>query len=161
LAMLPGSAVSQQQSLKEQLIGTWTLVSTVDVKPDGSKVERWGANPKGMLVFDGSGHYSLMIVRANLPKFAANAGDQGTADESQAGRHSCRPENCQSTQYGMAGFPRSVRLGTRELHHLGPLLGFIGDELAEVGRRAREHRSTQVGKPRLHFRVTDGSVDTL
>ena len=26
-----------------------------------------------------------------------------------------------------------------ELDHLGPLLGFVGDELAEVGGRAREH----------------------
>jgi len=27
LALLPGSAVAQQKSLKETLVGTWTLVS--------------------------------------------------------------------------------------------------------------------------------------
>jgi hypothetical protein len=28
LALIPGSAVSQQRSLKEQLVGTWTFVSS-------------------------------------------------------------------------------------------------------------------------------------
>ena len=31
LALLPGSAVSQQKSLKEQIVGTWTFVSALDV----------------------------------------------------------------------------------------------------------------------------------
>jgi len=31
------------------------------------------------------------------------------------------------------GSSRSIRLGARELHHLGPLLRFVGDEGAEVG----------------------------
>src|SRR5262249_61611544 len=30
-----------------------------------------------------------------------------------------------------------LRLDTRELHHLSPFLGFLGDHLAEVGGRAR------------------------
>jgi len=29
LALLPSSAISQQKSLKEQLVGTWTLVSAI------------------------------------------------------------------------------------------------------------------------------------
>ena len=28
LALMPGNAVSQQKSLKDQLVGAWTLVST-------------------------------------------------------------------------------------------------------------------------------------
>ena len=28
LALMPGSAVSQQKSLKDQLVGAWTIVST-------------------------------------------------------------------------------------------------------------------------------------
>ena len=37
LVLLPGHAVSQQKVLKEQLVGTWTLVSVDMVLPDGTK----------------------------------------------------------------------------------------------------------------------------
>ena len=33
--------------------------------------------------------------------------------------------------------------------HLVPFLGFLRDQLAEVGRRAADHRAIQLGKPRL------------
>ncbi len=46
LALLPGSAISQQKSLKEQLVGTWTLVSATQTK-DGVKSDRWGKNRGG------------------------------------------------------------------------------------------------------------------
>ena len=78
------SAVAQQKSLKKQLTGTWTFVSAVDVHKDGSKVDRWGPNPKGILVFDGNGRYALMIMRSDLPKFAAKTFDRGTAKENTA-----------------------------------------------------------------------------
>jgi hypothetical protein len=32
----------------------------------------------------------------------------------------------------------SIRLEAGELDHLPPLFGFVGDELAEIGRRARK-----------------------
>lgn len=77
VALLPGaSAVAQQQSLKEQLVGTWTFVTSTD--------NRWGPNPKGMLIFDANGRYVLVINRSDLPKIAANRVDQGTAEENKA-----------------------------------------------------------------------------
>jgi len=84
LGLLPGYAVDQQKSLKEQLVGTWTFVTSADVQKDGTKVDRWGPNPKGMLVFDANGRYVLVIHRSDLPKFAANRVDQGTAAENKA-----------------------------------------------------------------------------
>src|SRR5882672_5239295 len=57
---------------------------------------------------------------------------------------------------GIAGL---LRLDTSELDHLAPLLGFGGDELAEIGGRTWEHRGAQVGKPRLHLGVGEGRVD--
>src|SRR2546425_5930491 len=84
LGLLPGYAVAQQKSLKEQLVGTWTFVTSADVQKDGTKVDRWGPNPKGMLVFDANGRYVLVIHRSDLPKFAANRVDQGTAAENKA-----------------------------------------------------------------------------
>ena len=76
-ALLPSTAVSQQKSLKDQLVGIWTLVST-------DNAQNFGANPKGMLVFDGNGRYSLVFMRSDLPKFAASAADKGTAEENKA-----------------------------------------------------------------------------
>jgi hypothetical protein len=32
-------------------------------------------------------------------------------------------------------------------NHFAPFLGFVGDELAKIGEREREHVPTQVGKP--------------
>src|SRR3989442_15918726 len=84
LVPLPGNAVAQQKSLEEQLVGTWTFVSATEVQKDGTKVDRWGPNPKGMLVFDANGRYVLVIHRSDLPKFASNRVDQGTAEENKA-----------------------------------------------------------------------------
>jgi hypothetical protein len=44
LAMLPGSAIAQTKSLKDQLVGTWTFVSSVNTRADGSKFDARGAN---------------------------------------------------------------------------------------------------------------------
>jgi hypothetical protein len=55
--LLPGSAVSQQKLLKDQLIGTWTFVSTTAKLADGSPA--WGSNPKGLLIFTENGRFSL------------------------------------------------------------------------------------------------------
>jgi hypothetical protein len=84
LALLPSHAVSQQKSIREQLVGTWTLVASENLRADGSKVDEYGPAPKGTLIFDGNGRYSVTIMRADLPKFAAGKADQGTALENQA-----------------------------------------------------------------------------
>jgi hypothetical protein len=54
-----------------------------------------------------------------------------------------------------------LRLDVGRSDHLAPLLGFIGDEVAEVGGRARNHRAAQVGKPRLDLGVGERGVDFL
>jgi hypothetical protein len=87
LVALPVSAVAQQKSLKEQIVGTWLFVSGLDVHPDGRKVDRWGSNPKGLLIFTDNGRYSSHIVRADVPKFAAKNRLQGTPDENKAAVH--------------------------------------------------------------------------
>jgi hypothetical protein len=81
-ALLPGSAVAQQRSLKEQLIGTWTFVSSTGKLPDGSPL--WGSNPKGLLIFTENGRFSSHIVRSDRKKFASNNRLQGTADDNKA-----------------------------------------------------------------------------
>jgi Lipocalin-like domain len=68
-AMLPGNAVAQTKSIKEQLVGTWIFVSSTNTKLDGSKYDPWGANPKGTTIYEANGHYAFMIMRSDLPKF--------------------------------------------------------------------------------------------
>ena len=84
LTMMPGSAVSQQKTLKEQLVGNWTFVSSIDTNRDGTKTDRFGPNAKGLVMFDASGRFSFLISRANIPKFAVNNVNQGTAEENKA-----------------------------------------------------------------------------
>ena len=84
LAVLPGSAVSQQKSLKDQLVGTWTLASWEQVLPNGSKFQRFGTNPKGVVVFDANGRLFLMFARPDLPKIASNNPSITTPEEAKA-----------------------------------------------------------------------------
>ena len=83
--LLGGNADAQQKTLKEQLVGTWTFVSSTGKNADGSPV--WGANPKGILIFTADGRYSSHIVRDGVPKFTANNRLQGTPEENKAAVH--------------------------------------------------------------------------
>src|SRR5262245_29809544 len=53
----------------------------------------------------------------------------------------------------------SLRLDARELHHLAPLLGFLGDEASEVGGRADKSQGAQIGKPAFDLRISKACVD--
>jgi hypothetical protein len=81
--VLPSSIVAQEITLKE-LLGSWIFVSAQDVRPDGSKVDPWGPNPKGAAMFDANGRFTFMIMRSDLPKFASNNRAQATAEEGKA-----------------------------------------------------------------------------
>jgi hypothetical protein len=58
--LFAGNAVAQQKSLKEQLVGTWKLVSSHNVRSDGSRVDNIGPNPKGFLIYTSDGHFALV-----------------------------------------------------------------------------------------------------
>ena len=84
LAVLPTTARAQAKTMKEQIAGTWLLVSALDVHPDGRTENRWGPNARGVFMFDGNGRFAQFLTRADLPKFAAGAADKGTAEENKA-----------------------------------------------------------------------------
>jgi hypothetical protein len=81
-----GKAVGQQagSTLKNQLVGTWMLVSAYADREDGSKLDEFGPHPTGILMFDGDGRLYLQVMRSDLPKFASNNRQEGTADENKA-----------------------------------------------------------------------------
>jgi hypothetical protein len=81
---LVGSDYAVAQSLKDQLAGTWLLVSNVNVAQDGTKRQPFGDSPKGVLILQSDGHYAAMFTRPGRPKFKANNRLQGTPEELKA-----------------------------------------------------------------------------
>ena len=84
MSLFAGNTVAQQKSVKEQLLGAWSLVSIEFVRPDGSRLSTFGADPKGIAFFDGGGHYVVSVMRSDRPKYAINNFAEGTAEENKA-----------------------------------------------------------------------------
>jgi Lipocalin-like domain len=94
----PREAAAQDASQNNQLIGTWKLTIADNVLPDGTRVHLYGPDPQGLLMFDAGGHYSLQIVSADRPKFAANDKGKGTAEEYRA---AVQGSNCHFGRYAV------------------------------------------------------------
>jgi len=77
-------APAQQKSLKDQLVGTWTLVSIEQTDKEGRKQDLFGSNPRGIQVFDVSGQWVQIITRSDVPNFAVNNRQKGTPEENSA-----------------------------------------------------------------------------
>ena len=67
----------------KELIGSWTLVSVV-VDQAGKKIEPFGSQPKGSIMFDPYGRFSLIITRSDLPARVSRKRQSGTAEETRA-----------------------------------------------------------------------------
>ena len=76
-------ALGQKKSLKDQLVGTWMLLSWQQKKGDGTNVERYGASPKGIAFFDAGGRYIITVMRSDRTKYASNALWQGASEENK------------------------------------------------------------------------------
>jgi hypothetical protein len=88
-SMLPGLACSSVISAADargdiSLAGTWTLVAADVLHPDGSRSHDYGDAPKGLLLIDRMGHYSLQLYRADRPRFANPAKAKASAEEYRA-----------------------------------------------------------------------------
>jgi hypothetical protein len=63
------------------LAGTWVLTGAPEIRPDGTTGFPYGTDPKGLLVVDATGRYSLQIFRADRARFASSDKRQGTPEE--------------------------------------------------------------------------------
>jgi len=63
------------------LAGTWVLTAADEIRPDGTRAPSYGDAPKGRLIIDAEGRYSLQIFRAGRRKFASGDKARGTHDE--------------------------------------------------------------------------------
>jgi Lipocalin-like domain len=77
------TAVAQQMSLKDRLIGTWTPISIENVAANGTKRQPYGPNPKGVLFLDAHGKYAQIQVLPDRPKFKEHNRFKGTAEENK------------------------------------------------------------------------------
>jgi hypothetical protein len=84
MALLPGSAPAQQAGLKDQIAGTWRIVSNDNVAADGTKRQLFGSNPKGVLILAANGQYVQIFTRGDAPKFKVNNRLEGTPEEMKA-----------------------------------------------------------------------------
>ena len=73
-------AATKAKVSKKQLIGNWILVSNTNTAANSRP---FGAND-GYATFAADGRFSITLLRSDLPKFASNNRDTGTADENKA-----------------------------------------------------------------------------
>jgi lipocalin-like protein len=148
------SAEQGPASLAQRIVGTWMAVSQY-VEQDGKKLEPFGADPKGMVVYDAQGRFILVLQRATLPRFGSNNRLTGTAEENKAivqgsiayfGRYSVDEKAAKlKLHYDGSTFPnwdgedqtRLVELSGDELRIVSPVSAVGGGTVHLVLRRAK------------------------
>ena len=86
-----GWAQQKAGASSNPIVGAWVAVSNDITMPDGKKVQPFGPQPAGMLIFDSGGRYSLQLCRPGGTKFASGNRMTGTADENKAMVQACNP----------------------------------------------------------------------
>jgi hypothetical protein len=83
LAMLAGLSTSDAAEPVRDfpLQGTWTLVAADKLLPGGALARDYGEAPKGRLIVDDQGRYSLQIFKSERLRFAGVGKADGSADE--------------------------------------------------------------------------------
>lgn len=141
-------------SLAQGIVGTWMAVSQY-VDQGGKKLEPFGPDPKGTVVYDAQGRFVLVLQRATLPRFASNNRLTGTAEENKAivqgsiayfGRYSVDEKAGKlKLHYDGSTFPnwdgedqtRNIELSGDELRIVSPMSAVGGGTVHLVLRRAK------------------------
>jgi len=66
----------------QDLVGTWILVSAT-IGSGEVKMDMYGPDPSGTLIFGRDGHYALVFLRRDLPKLTSNSRLSQTVEESR------------------------------------------------------------------------------
>jgi hypothetical protein len=77
------AVLAQEKTLREQLVGTWSLVSNENLSPSGERRQLFGANPQGMVIYGANGRY-IQLQIGDRPKFKGATRLDGTAEENKA-----------------------------------------------------------------------------
>ena len=71
------TAATAATAAEPSLAGTWTLTAADRLAPDGARLRDYGEHPKGRLIIDAQGRYSLQIFNGDRPRVAS--GDKATS----------------------------------------------------------------------------------
>lgn len=74
---------AQQKSLKDQLVGTWTIVSVDNTLPNGTKRRLFGVDPNGIIMFNADGRFAQIQMRSSRSKFRSNNRLEASGEESK------------------------------------------------------------------------------
>jgi Lipocalin-like domain len=83
-ALLVSAVHADEVAPAPSLAGTWTLVAADVLRPDGTRARDYGAAPKGLMMIDTQGHYSIQIFKSERLHFASGEKLTGTPAEFEA-----------------------------------------------------------------------------
>ncbi len=69
--LLRPAPAASASSIKDRLVGVWTLLSAVTSTADGKVSNRYGDKPSGRIAYDSSGRMSAILMGADRKKVAA------------------------------------------------------------------------------------------
>ena len=78
---LTSTAIAQTA---RDLVGTWAAVSNVNIDQDGKRATVFGPHGKGIAIFESNGHFAIINIDPDTPKFESNRRSHGTAEEYKA-----------------------------------------------------------------------------
>ena len=81
-AMAMPLAASSQTS--KDLVGVWVNTSNVNIAKDGARTNTFGPKGTGRAIFTDDGHFVIVNINPDTPKFAANTRAGGTVEENKA-----------------------------------------------------------------------------
>jgi hypothetical protein len=75
------STLAAQQSGKDQIVGTWNLVTLEYRNSSGEPTYPMGRDAVGEIIYGTDGNFAVQVMRSNRSKFSGNDFLGGTADE--------------------------------------------------------------------------------
>jgi hypothetical protein len=69
---------------ENRFVGTWTLVSAEMLTPSGASMPLYGADGKGIIMYDAQGHMAVQLMQQGRPLFTQPDRLFGAADEMKA-----------------------------------------------------------------------------
>jgi len=66
------AVAAQPQSIAQQVVGTWDVLSVTITSADGSTVDPFGPKPNGVIMLDADGRYANVLGRPDRPKIDAD-----------------------------------------------------------------------------------------
>lgn len=76
-----GSVWAQATPESDSLAGTWVLTAADEIGADGIRKPSYGPEPRGVLIVDADGRYSLQVFRSGRRRFASGSKRRGTPEE--------------------------------------------------------------------------------